>query len=120
MRFLLDENVHRGLLPFLTDLKHDVKPSPKGLTNGAVLQLAISEKRILITHDTDFAKDQLVEQHPGIILVRIPPRNIQVLKSQAQLLLSQKSSAKVFTDRLFLVFEDHFEDFPFRFKEFPL
>jgi len=37
MKFLLDENVNRGLAPFLLELKHQVKFVPKGIKNGQVL-----------------------------------------------------------------------------------
>ena len=53
MRFLLDENIHHGLIAVLTGLGHDIKLSPKGVTNGAVFDLAVSESRVLFTHDTE-------------------------------------------------------------------
>ena len=43
MKFLLDENVHRGLFSFLVESGHDVKLSPKGIKNGQVLEISIKE-----------------------------------------------------------------------------
>ena len=42
MKFLLDENVPRGLAPFLLELNHQIKFVPKGIENGQVFKLAIS------------------------------------------------------------------------------
>jgi len=91
MRFLLDENVHHGLVLFLTGLGHDATRSPKGLSNGAVFAAASSAQRILLTHDKDFAEWQPTESHPGVIL----------------------------TDRLVVVFPDRHDEFPFRWEVIP-
>jgi predicted nuclease of predicted toxin-antitoxin system len=53
MKFLLDENVHRGLYFFLSKLGHDAKLTPKTIENGEVFRLSISEQRLLITRDKD-------------------------------------------------------------------
>ena len=96
MRFLIDENVHRGLLSFLSGLGHDAKLSPKGLSNGKVLTLAVSEKRALITHDTDFAvHNTILSHHEGIILVKIPPRNFDALKSAVKDLCKDRKSTRL-------------------------
>ncbi|MEK6873642.1 MAG: DUF5615 family PIN-like protein [Nanoarchaeota archaeon] len=73
MKFLLDENVHRDISYFLKDLGHDVLLCPKGIENGEVFNLAIKEKRILITRDADFLETYVYprENHFGILLMRI-------------------------------------------------
>lgn len=48
MNFLLDENVHNGLVLFLSKLGHDAKLTPKSVKNGEVFGLALSEQRLLI------------------------------------------------------------------------
>ena len=48
MKFLVDENVHRGLLLFLIKLGYDVKLSPKTIKNGQVFKMAADEERVLI------------------------------------------------------------------------
>jgi predicted nuclease of predicted toxin-antitoxin system len=118
MRFLLDENVHRGLLSFLTSLGHDVELSPKGLSNGKVFALANSEKRVLVTHDKDFAANAPIVNHAGIILLRILPKDIDQLKSAFKRLLTDKPSPELFTDKLFIVFSDHHDELQFRAEEF--
>lgn len=120
MRFLIDENVHQGLVLFLKELGHDARRSPKGISNGEVLSLSISEDRILITHDTDFSKDEIIQGHPGIALLRIPPRDLEVLKTALSNLLAEKKSANLFKGKLFLIYPGRWDEFPFVFKEFPL
>jgi predicted nuclease of predicted toxin-antitoxin system len=82
MRFLLDENVHRGLFSFLRELGHDVKLPPKGSKNGEVFELAIREERILITRDADFVDHSLFPtgKHAGIFLLRIHPKDLEAQK----------------------------------------
>lgn len=120
MRFLFDENVHRGLLSVLTALGHDVQLSPKGLSNGKVLALAVSEHRILVTHDEDFARQPLPSPHAGVILVKIPSRRFEPLKHAMSKLLTQRPSSEQFRATLTLLFEDRFEQQPTTFEDTPL
>lgn len=119
MRFLLDENVHHGLVPFLTGLGHEATFSPKGLSNGAVFAAAASAQKILLTHDKDFAEWQPTKSHPGIILLRVLPTAIEQLKIVLQSLLVDKPSAELFTDKLVVVFPDRHDEFPFRWEVIP-
>ena len=114
MRFLLDENVHHGLVSFLTGLGHEAVLSPKGLSNGAVFAAATSAGRVLISHDKDFAERAPLAGHPGVILLKILPMNFDQLKAALQRLLDQKPSADLFADRLVVVFPDRHDEFPFR------
>jgi predicted nuclease of predicted toxin-antitoxin system len=112
MRFVLDENVHRGLLPYLASIGHDVVLCPKGLTNGKVAEFAISDDRILITHDQDFSRLKLPEKHAGIVLVRIPSRNLDALKRSMVKLLLAISAPEQFSKRRLVLLENHYEDLP--------
>lgn len=117
MRFLLDENTHRGLLSFFIRLGHDAKLSPKGLSNGAVLSLAISEKRILVTHDEDFAANPIPSKHSGIILLKIFPRRLDQTSRSMKHLLSKKRASEGFLGKLVLLFEDRVEELPHTSEE---
>ena len=120
MRCLLDENVHQGLVAFLTDLGHDVRRSPKGLANGAVFALAVSERRVLVTHDKDFAaRPPPLTPHPGIILLRIVPKDLDRLKAALHPVLTPSPTPDRFADRLVLVFPDRHDDLPFRSEWLP-
>lgn len=90
MRFLLDENLHAGTGAFLQERGHDVKRVPSGIKNGAVLQLALAESRILLTHDKDFldAKRYLPEQSSGIVCIRIHPPVLERIVQALERLLN--------------------------------
>ena len=119
MRLLLDENVHQGLVAWLTGLGHDVHRAPKGLTNGAVFAAAVAERRVLLTHDKDFGTRPPLLDHPGIVLLKLLPKDLEALKAALQRLFTQASSAEAVANRLWLVFSDHHDEFPFRAEEFP-
>ena len=120
MRFLLDENVHQGLVPVLTGLGHEPTICPKGLSNGAVFAAARSAQRILLTHDKDFAEHPPIARHPGIILLKILPQELGQLTTALQRLLADKPAPELFVDRLFLVFPDRHDEFPFTADSVPL
>ena len=118
MRCLLDENVHQGLVAWLIGLGHDVRRAPKGLTNGAVFAVACAEERVLLTHDKDFGATPPLTAHPGIILLKLLPKDLKTLQAALQRLLTPAPSATGFANRLFLVFPDHHDELPFRAEEF--
>lgn len=76
MRLLLDENLSPALSPFLVEAGHDVvHVRDRGLASAAdeaVLAVAASEGRVLISADTDFgtllARSGATE--PSIVLIR--------------------------------------------------
>lgn len=117
MRFLLDENANVRLIPFLKTKGHETVRVPAGFANGAVLAFAVKESRILITHDADFSLEPPTFSHPGILLVRIPPRDFEDIKFSLERLLSEKNSFDLLANRLFLLFKDRYDDFPFRSEE---
>ena len=90
---------------------HHVQIPPKGITNGKVTALAVIEKRILITHDKDFAGRVLPPSHPGIILIRIPPRRIDILASAIKILLTRKPAPDDFFGKTFFLSESGFDKF---------
>lgn len=92
MRFLIDENVHAGVIPILTSAGHDAVRVPSGIRNGEVIALAGAEGRILVTHDKDFldAVRYPPANLPGIICLRIHP---PVLAAVGEALLRVLSGA---------------------------
>ena len=77
MRFLADESCDFAVVRSLKDAGHDVVAVAemlRGATDEAVVDLAASERRILITEDKDFG--QLVfaaaRANSGVIFVRFP------------------------------------------------
>ena len=77
MRFLADESCDFAVVRSLKDAGHDVVAVAemlRGATDEAVVDLAASERRILITEDKDFG--QLVfaaaRANSGVLFVRFP------------------------------------------------
>ena len=110
MKFLIDENVHHGILRVLSRLGHDAKSSPKGISNGKVLALAVSEKRVLVTHDSDFLVHSSGSNHFGIILVKIPTKEFEKLKKAIQNILKAKPKESNFESKLFVLSESTFKE----------
>ena|SRR3989344_6209452 len=108
MKFLLDENVHIGLLAFLIDLGYDTKTPPKETKNGEISKLCLEEKRILITRDSDFIDSAVYPntKHNGIILLRIPSENLEEQKSSLSKLLKHKD---IEGKKIILLSEDKME-----------
>ena len=109
MEFLFDENVHNGLFSFLSKLGHDVKLSPKGIENGEVFELALSEQRLLITRDKHFTEEQFTSsKHFGIWLLRIRARDLEMQKRTISKLL-RLHSPEEFIDKVIKLLPDDFE-----------
>lgn len=76
MRFLLDENIGKKVAVFLRSLGYSVsrirKISP-GITDIEVLELAVSQKAILITSDKDFGEliFKRKKLYSGVIFLRL-------------------------------------------------
>ena len=113
MKFLLDENVHRGLLSFIAKLGHDAKLSPKGIVNGKVFELALKEESILISRDSDFTDmpEFASSKHSGIILLRVRPRDLESQKRALSKLLEEFSKADEFKGKVIKILPD--ESFEF-------
>jgi len=111
MKFVFDENVHHGLFSFLIKLGHDVKLSPKSVTNSEVFNLAIMEERILITRDAHFSNSSLYppSKNFGIWLLRIPPRDLEAQKKSILNLLSQFARAEEFEGKVVILSPEKFE-----------
>ena len=52
MKFLIDENVHHGLVPFLKGLNHALKSSLKRLLAEKLSQEALADKLFLLFENT--------------------------------------------------------------------
>jgi len=111
MKFLFDENVHRGLFSFLIKLGHNVRLSPRSVGNSQIFNLAIEEERILISRDAHFLNSSLYppSKHFGIWLLRIPPRDLETQKKSVSDLLKRFPDAKEFKGRAITLTPEKFE-----------
>jgi predicted nuclease of predicted toxin-antitoxin system len=79
VRFLIDESVDVRIARHLIRRGHDPTTISAnystGTTDREVLSLAVSERRVLITNDSDFGKLVFSElhTHAGVILLRLGP-----------------------------------------------
>ena len=111
MRSLLDENQHAKLIPFLDSLGHDVRFGEKRLPDYEICRVAKREKRLVITYDKEFAdiKKFPPKIHCGIILLRINPLFLPLIKEQLVALFTQWPEKKLCGTTV-AVFEDRFVD----------
>ena len=77
MRFLLDESSNYQIAPHLRALGHDVtavgQDYPASLKDRAILSIAQTERRIVLTNDRDFG-EMIVRDglsHAGVVLFRL-------------------------------------------------
>jgi predicted nuclease of predicted toxin-antitoxin system len=96
MRFVVDECTGPILAKWLRNEGHDVFSvfdQARGLSDDAILNLAVTEKRILITNDKDFGEMAYRSKafHYGIILLRLDDERSQIkINVVSQLLKSYK------------------------------
>lgn len=109
MKFLLDENVHKGLYSFLYKLGYDVKLCPKSIENGEVFKLSLSEQRLLITRDKRFIDNPYSSfEHLGVWLLRIRPKDLETQKLRISELLEQFSPEE-FKCKVIILSDENFE-----------
>lgn len=91
LRLLADENIHRALIAYLKKSGAEVKRTPFGVSNGALMSLCLKERRTLLTHDTDFADAARFppEKTRGIVLLRIHPQTIPALLAAGRTLVER-------------------------------
>ena len=80
MNFLLDENVPISVKDIIHDLGFNVFTlhdfNKLGIQNGEVAKLALKEKAIIITLDSDFLKlNKNLQKKSRIIYIKINPRD---------------------------------------------
>lgn len=109
MKFLLDENVLPEVETFLVEAGYDVKRVFSGSENGEVINVALAEKRVLVTHDTHFSNILVYppNRYCGIIRIRIHPPSTDKIVSSLRRLLN-KVAPEDFNKRLYILEENGF------------
>ena len=108
MKFLTDENIYKKVVEFLRKLGHEVEDTKElgffGITDEKLLELAINEKRILITQDVDFADIRfLPRKNPGIIVIRIKPNTGEKIIKALEYLLRRIAPSELKNSLVILV-----------------
>lgn len=108
LKFLLDENVKAILTKSLGKQGFDFKLAPKGATDKQLALISKSEKRILVTNDSDFQwydKNQIY----SVILLSIPQNDSLSLVSSFEKLLGEFNN---FEGSIILLEVNKWQDFP--------
>lgn len=85
MRILVDENIPRMTVGRLRELGHDVKDirgtEEEGLADAGLWDVAVRERRLLITTDKGFTEYRAAS-HSGILIVRLrQPNRVKIHES---------------------------------------
>ena len=95
MLLLADENVKGRLVRWLRAHGHAVVVAPKGTKNSALVALAASEQKVLLTNNTDFLNIGLypVKTSPpaGRIVLRVFPSTFENQRDRLAALLAAVS-----------------------------
>jgi len=107
-KFLLDENVRRGLYKYLLQKGVDVKLTNKGASDQTLLKISRQEKRILVTNDEGFseATEDVVY---AVIWLRIPQNDEQALLKSFDKLIANLKNPEL---KIFVLYEGRWEEFP--------
>lgn len=108
LKFLLDENVKRKLLQFLTAGGFDVKIPPKESTDLEIAKISKKENRVLVTNDEDFIY-YTSDQVNGVIWLRVPQSDSESLVISFDKMLKK---IKTFSGKLIMLYKDHWDEFP--------
>ena len=108
MRFLVDECTGPSVAKWLREQGHDVFSvfdEARGIDDDRVMEIAVSEKRILITNDKGFGNKIFLqrESHHGVILFR--PDNERAANKVAAVKRLLDQYADQIADRFIVVTE---------------
>ena len=95
LRLLADENVSLKLVKWLSGKGYDIKFAEKGLRNSQLHSIALSEDRVLLTHDLDFSNIALYSPSSGTIILDIHPPELPKLESAILKLFNEFSSTEI-------------------------
>lgn len=99
MRLLADANIYQPIVQHLKGLGHDVfylGQELKPLNDEEVLNLAINEKRILLTFDLDFSDIRFLPKiYPGIIILRFKKTPVKEINQMLEKLFNEVSKNKM-------------------------
>ncbi len=72
MKLLIDENFPPSLISYFQRKRHNVKRiqrTVRGVSDGSVRELALKEKRVIITFDRDFLSSNIFPKIPLSVVV---------------------------------------------------
>ena len=104
MKFLVDENIRTDITAFLQSQGHDVASVLPRSSDRAVSEQAKRQRRVLITHDADFARtlEFPPRSYSGIIILRIHPPRYETISSVLEKFLRSRN-AKTLRGKTFIL-----------------
>jgi len=111
LKFLLDENVPVSIKDVIYDLGFDVYTlhdfNMLGFQNGEVAKLALQEKAIIITLDSDFLQlNKSLQEKSCIVYIKIHPRDPKKIKELLHNGLKKYSSKLKYPCKLIITEDD--------------
>ncbi len=114
MNFLTDENIASSVVKFLRSKRHDIKDVKESklfrTDDFKLLEIAVKEDRIVITHDKDFAsiiRNKNVN-HRGIIIIRLFDQSPTNVKDKLEKLFSGQQENRI-KNSIIIIREDRIE-----------
>lgn len=119
VKFLRDENVKIRLEKFLKQKGIDITSKPSGLSNGKLAEFSMLEERMLITNDKHFtdASKFPKEKIFGVIWLRIPQDNPQLLIDAFSDMLERLKDFKDFKGKIITLYLDKFDISPIQYGQ---
>lgn len=119
MKFIADVNVAQVVIKFLRQSGHDVSDLKKEFSTEAdidIIKIALSESRIILTHDKDFlGLVKFPKYQVGMIVIRLlNQKTLNHLKKLKQLL--EEDTEEVLISSLTILTEDSIEHYPHKDK----
>ena len=114
LSFLTDENISKSLLIALRKNKYNVKDIKEqglsGVSDKGILDLAVKENRIILTHDKDFVNFHQLHsiKHKGIIILRFSNQSPKSVVEKFIPIINSKISEK-FKRFLVIISDKHIE-----------
>ena len=108
MKFLLDANISPETSQFLLKLDHDAKDLISDnlyyLTDEEVYNLALRERRIIITFDLDFGEIYHFSKNKiGVIILRLEDQTVESVNKVLEKFLQTKDAQRVKEENLLVV-----------------
>ena len=110
LRFLLNANISRTLIPPLSSLGFDVvhisQVGKSEMSDEEAIKLSKSQKRIIVTHDLDYGEIYYLKEQGkiGVIQLRLTDQTTQnTLKKLTQFLDSKKSKSVELNESLIVI-----------------
>lgn len=105
MRLLADENFSAKIVSWLRSVGHDVASVAKATPDSAVVAQALRKSWVILTHDADFAEEEVYKASAGVMLIRINPLHADRIKSAILRTLAQIPESR-WKGKLVFVFEE--------------